>query len=877
MTSLFEQHPEWLIEQPVFVSPNLRLSRTVTAAYNLLQDQSCWEPLASYAWNQWLYALYNRLDLKGRDVPILLSSQQELLLWNQVLREADNQLLNPRGLARQLQKTRTLITHYQIPVAELRQTAHQGTEQFIDWLEAFERLLKQQRRICEYELANWLLTQPIKISRLVVLYEFPELTPLQQRFLEVALKGIDPVFFVEQKPHQHLYVSDYADAQEQYQAAISWAKTQLEQNSHQKIAIIAPQLSEDLVQVESLLQQAFHPDMWTTFQQRQSPGYNISASHSATSFQVISDALNLLALNHQDIPVDAIDRVLHSPYFLLPKHTDFLQAGMIDRHIRARKNPTIRLTELIEITEQTGCTALHDTLTKLSSTVPKYSKRQVLRTLWEWLHLFQQQLTLTGWPGNHELDTYEYQQASLWQDIMNECASLEAVIQKPIGLEAALQYLQQTAQQTQFHLQTIDSPLQVLGVLESRGLLFDKIWICGMDHNHWPPSSNPDPFIPVALQKQKNIPQCSAEKELNYARQITAEWLSHCSEVWVSYVHSDNDSTQLLSPLFQHGENQLSLLSSTPSAPLIETETIADHSLIHLDQNIPLPGGTHFLKDYIGCPFKAWAKHIMKSEAPPDPVIGLDYQDRGILLHDIMEQLWRQIRDQQTLLEYDPEELFQLVAGLIGRRVNRYSVLSRRYISPIHRDLEVKRLCKILMLWLEIEKQRPPFKVIFNESSQQYDIGTLTLNIRFDRIDKLADGSLMVVDYKTGETNVNAWLNNGRVNDPQVPIYSLVFQQEVKVAAFASLKTGHMELIGVKDNHVNEIETIKPVTQAFSKEIPSPENFQQLVELWHTILSRVAEEIPSQPIVARPTSPTVCRQCDQQPFCRIELENPNHG
>ena len=55
----------------------------------------------------------------------------------------------------------------------------------------------------------------------------------------------------------------------------------------------------------------------------------------------------------------------------------------------------------------------------------------------------------------------------------------------------------------------------------------------------------------------------------------------------------------------------------------------------------------------------------------------------------------------------------------------------------------------------EYEATRVPFTVLETEEKTSVSIAGLTLNLRLDRIDRLNDGSLLVIDYKTGDVSPN--------------------------------------------------------------------------------------------------------------------------
>ena len=73
---------------------------------------------------------------------------------------------------------------------------------------------------------------------------------------------------------------------------------------------------------------------------------------------------------------------------------------------------------------------------------------------------------------------------------------------------------------------------------------------------------------------------------------------------------------------------------------------------------------------------------------------------------------------------------------------------------------------------LRAEARRAPFRVRAVEQESVVTLGPLTFNVRIDRIDELADGTIAIIDYKTGERATSADWFGERLRDAQVPLYA---------------------------------------------------------------------------------------------------------
>ena len=58
------------------------------------------------------------------------------------------------------------------------------------------------------------------------------------------------------------------------------------------------------------------------------------------------------------------------------------------------------------------------------------------------------------------------------------------------------------------------------------GCEFDHLWVMGLSVDAWPLAARPNPFLPLALQREAGIPESSAQASLELDRRITQGWLA---------------------------------------------------------------------------------------------------------------------------------------------------------------------------------------------------------------------------------------------------------------------------------------------------------------------------------------------------------------
>jgi ATP-dependent helicase/nuclease subunit B len=176
------------------------------------------------------------------------------------------------------------------------------------------------------------------------------------------------------------------------------------------------------------------------------------------------------------------------------------------------------------------------------------------------------------------------------------------------------------------------------------------------------------------------------------------------------------------------------------------------------------------LEDLAKCPFRYFLQRGLGldpiDDTEPDPDVWLDPMTRGSILHDLYATIMREIRDRNETP--DPAR-----HGARLRALGEHALAEHRALVPPPSDgvfdREAGELQTDLALFLKFEaedhRERRPlgFEVAFGGATEGEALGRrepITVDLgdglrfrlrgRMDRIDRLADGTYEVVDYKTG-------------------------------------------------------------------------------------------------------------------------------
>jgi RecB family exonuclease len=184
------------------------------------------------------------------------------------------------------------------------------------------------------------------------------------------------------------------------------------------------------------------------------------------------------------------------------------------------------------------------------------------------------------------------------------------------------------------------------------------------------------------------------------------------------------------------------------------------------------------------------------------------------------------------------------------------------------RRLEAERLAALLLEWLAMEEQRPPFEVECLEMWHRENLGQLTIQTRIDRIDRLPGHGRVILDYKTGRPAVRDWLGERPV-EPQLPLYSLGRGKgELAAVAFARVRRGACAFLGL----AGTADLVPGVALVDERHVPdaSQDNWQELLQCWRASLQRLAREFAAGEARVDPVNPSqACDRCDLQALCRI--------
>jgi RecB family exonuclease len=339
--------------------------------------------------------------------------------------------------------------------------------------------------------------------------------------------------------------------------------------------------------------------------------------------------------------------------------------------------------------------------------------------------------------------------------------------------------------------------------------------------------------------------------------------LALCSSAaFVRISHTGNLSPSLRPHLASSDDALLwSGLIASQSYVAVELEVKEDSQAPPLVQSDEVRGGAGVIKAQSLCPFKAFAEYRLSARVEDDACLGFDALERGECAHRALEFVWREVVTQQRLKALTPFELRELVERNVAQAVQDDSANGpiRSLTSMAERD----RLVNVLLQWLNIDRERKhAFVVERLEEKREVEFSGLKLNLRMDRVDRLANGNLVLIDYKSGAQTVNKLLGD-RPEEPQLLVYAAALN-ESPAESIDGLYFG--ELRNRK---------ARPVGHGVAKHFPKqggtkdhPADWDEFLETSRDTVLRLADEFKRGDAAVAPL-PCACDYCKIKPICRV--------
>jgi probable DNA repair protein len=896
----------WLAAGATVITPNRRLARDLKLDHDdaqQAQGRTVWPAADVLPWEAWLARAYDEV-LPAASGPLLLSAAQQQVLWEQVLSTSGAlpPLARADALAASIGDAWELLHRYAGLDAVARTAVTDEQRAFRDWSAAFAQRLRRLDATTSAQLPAFLAersrdgTWPAPAWLVLAGFgvDDVELPPAIRRLLDALREAgtrIDIAPIKTDVPAATVRRVVCADLPSQWQQVAAWAQTRLAAHPSARIGVVVPDLGAHRDALSAALTEALAPALRVQPDPQAARPFNISLGPPLAQAPLVDTALALLELVAGDLDIARLGNLLRSPFLAHGAlgESEWGRRARLDRALRDDGRWQASLDALRRVAMRSdddgqldadAAPRLADALTRISRRRSAAPRRQPLSA---WIAFMAAALQDAGFPGTRVLDSVEYQTHQRWRELLAGLGALDRLLGS-LTLADALGHVRRAAADTLFQAESQEVPVQVMGMLESAQLGFDHLWIANLSDERWPAAAQPSPWLPLGMQRAWRLPQAAPEAALEDAWRRQAGWLAAAGEVVFSHAAQEGDRSIAASPLIASlplGPSDR--LQEARSAPLAQRlarsatlEPLGDDPVPPLspERAAALRGGTRVFTDQSACPFRAFATHRLHAEPLAEPQPGLDAMLRGGLLHATLEAFWKDLGSQAALRALDDAARHSRVVAGADAALDALATDRPDLIGPRLRELERERLLRAVHAWLEIEDQRPPFTVLTVEARGETALGGLQLRVRPDRVDRLPDGSLAIIDYKTGRVTINDWLDV-RPDAPQLPLYAAAYAdgtlgggaQPVGALAYVQLRPGETRLraVAAADGLLPGATVIQPDQARIARP-----GWAGLMADWREILATLADEfVRGEAAVAPKSLAKSCRYCALPLLCRV--------
>ncbi|MGB6727282.1 MAG: PD-(D/E)XK nuclease family protein [Terracidiphilus sp.] len=864
----------WLRKGGTVVTASERGARAIAADYHRARqaegltawpapDVKDWQ---SFALEQW--------EKRIGDERMVLNPLQEQSLWAGIVKErhGETDLESPRQrLALMAMEAHRLICYYapKFLDAKARRAWQQDAAAFSDWLAAFDEECLRRESVSAARLALELtgaLSNESSQRNELLLAGFDRILPAQRALFEAwgpwreaRLVGAtaDVSFFAA------------ADTREELAACALWCRRELMSKPGARLLVVTQNGATQRGEIERALLRYAEPDGWD---QTGRPLFEFSLGVPLAQTALGRGALLTLMWLSEAIAENEIDWLLSTGQIAAEEN----QTRALTAYMRALRRRNLQRIEwnLTDWMTQRGAESVPTAWTQRMTQAKRdlEIKTMRLRSPLEWVELAKQLLETAGWPGGRPLSSEEHQVTQRLQRVMDDCASLGFDGQRVQWRDFA-DSLERAAAQALFAPESRNAPILIAGPAETAGLAVDGVWFLGASEDSWPVTGATHPFLPIGVQREARMPHAAAQFDWELAQAMTARLLASALQVNFSYARQSEDVEARPSRVIKKIVGTLRDLPAELRPPRpreAATEEWIDES------RVPFPagrvrGGAGVLTAQSRCPFKAFATARLGAESWDAAEVGLTAAQRGKLPHEVLKLVWD--KNEGGLGSHAELMAIADLHGFVEKRVQRAMGEELRHgerdvMPPKYLELEHVRLTNLVTEWLEYERTRAAFKVEGTEVEKVKPVGELNLRLRMDRLDRLKDGKLLVIDYKSGDVDPKMW-ELPRPEDVQLPLYAgfaLNDDAECGGLVFAKVRAGEFQFDGRVENAKT---TLLPDLSANSGLVKKKLTEQNL-EAWREYIEQMARDFVAGEAKVDPRDrEKTCENCELQALCRV--------
>lgn len=860
-----------------------RFLRDRWAAEQIAAGVTAWETPPILSLQAWMRQQWGQLQQGGAELPLLLSPDQERVVWKQSL---STQLLAPQALLRQgdlvthAVRANRLFHHWgeegESFQSLLSDTHLEEVELFAAWQQRFEARCQRELWLEGARLAGHFrqlllegaVTPPTQFSH----YHYSSWSRAEQRLVEVleaqgscgSAYQIPPLAAVPTA----LVAPDPVAELQWVAAAVG---EQLQKAPNTRIGIVVPELKTRREQMDRCFRHQLLPQSDVEAIVEEQLPYRFSQGRALMEDPRIHHALQLLRLKQQKLPLLELSLLLRSPWLLLGAEME--ARSRIDLQLRAMGLLEVSLEQLLRLF-QSGSEATVLVAPRFQGALQALLDLELSsrRSLLQWSESFTRALALFEWAENGEQSVVAFNAYNGWREGMDRFIALSDLL-GGLSADEALSELRQVLSGVALEVGRSERPIEIMSLDEAYGIQFDALWVLSCEDTVWPRQQPLTPFLPQQWQRARvpGVDHVSAQQmsrtTFSLQKGAAAQVCFSCSESEAVGGEVMRGLTPLLGQLPLQHYRAAEEMAWWQQPPLV-LEQIEDQR-VELEHGSTVRGGSTVLANQSQCPFRAYVRHRLQAVPIEHPQSGLDARERGTLLHLLLQRCWHELgKNAKQLQQMGDSQLRKMVEKIAAGTVARLRDERQDRFGPRFAQNEWQRLAALTLRALELDRQREePFEVEEMEEKHNIELGGVRLSIKMDRVDRLSDGRRVLIDYKSGKVNRADWQGERPVA-PQLPLYTILLS-EVSAVLYSQIRADEVLYRGEQES---ESVMAGAVAGGRSPSVVCSEAWLAQLQQWHGVVEALAVEFRTGVATVDPQQgANSCLYCGLQALCRLEL------
>ncbi len=771
----------------------------------------------------------------------LLTPNQELFLWKKAILIVSEDDVDAISQLAVLAREAWLILHsWNLNIRTNQASFSPDSILFSRWCGVYERLCSDLSATDHARVLAGLNRSTMKTNSFLS-SGFLSPSPVVARLIREPLSVANPqaVFCPD------IYVPHVFESQElELCEALTWADSVVSQTENARVALVL----EITANTKQLVSRCCENILGPTLTEAQ-PRYYLGEGDLIAiypSIRIVLLALDLNLVTRWDV----LSEFIRHPR--LKGATDECQARvLLDENLRNDNRFEIDLRMVIENLSQSGeCPEL---LKILEYVVLNITEAPHKLSIAEWLVIIDRYLGVLEIGSTNVSTILEKRLFDSFGSCCNELIQLDTLA-KPLRRLELYKALKQKVEKKCLSAIPPKDGIFLVSATEACLIEPTHVWVLKADSETFSSRNKFSSLLPIDLQRKALMPftdPLATVKDMHDRQGVIG---CFAVEHHVSFTNLEGDlrlSPAALFPTLEEAmvDNSQSFRHSRWKINAVDLESREDISGPPLPIAEPVKAGVTFFADQSACAFRAFAKHRLRSTRLPEMQLGTSPAEKGMVVHELLAALWATLKSFTTLQSMGVRERVEAIEKIITEKLRKtyYETVLEREIFLIEKN----RLTELLIKWLDFEVSRDDidFEVLSVEQRESINVFGIPMNVRIDRIDRLKDGRVIVIDYKTGKCSASGW-KIPRMESPQLPIYALFLS--IGVADDIAFAYVH----GDQPNWISGLDKLRDWDEACAS--------------WRIEIENLALEIRDGFALVNPQNThTTCLYCDQSLFCRI--------